>query len=170
MMRDPGRRPAPPSRAPVDTAAAWVHAGAMRWLAPILAALAAACGPLPRDPENTLDRVRAERAFRVGLVAGRAGSAGDRVVAAVARATGARPVAREGQLEPLLLALEAGRLDLVVGGRFDPDTPWATRVALGTPLDRRDADGTQAFVAARNGENAWIILVDRAAKRVSTAP
>ncbi|MDB5695407.1 MAG: hypothetical protein JWN21_950 [Sphingomonas bacterium] len=125
------------------------------------ATMIATCAPLPRDPDGTLDRIQREGRFTVGRVAGATDAAGMRVLADVARATGARPVVRSGQLEPLLLDLEEGRLDLVVGGRFDAKTPWATRVTLGPPLDE---GAHREHIVARNGENAWIMLVERAAR------
>lgn len=137
----------------------------MRWrrAAPLLATavVVAGCGNLPRDPDGTLDRVRAERRFAVGQVSGATGPAGAAVVARVAQATGATPATRTGQLEPLLLQLEEGRLDLVVGGRFDRKTPWSTRVTLTKPLGPKEG-AVREHLAMRNGENAWITLVERA--------
>jgi hypothetical protein len=132
------------------------------WLLAAATALAG-CGNLPRDPEGTLDRVRAEHRFAVGQVTGARDGAGQAVVARVAQATGATPALTTGQLEPLLLQLEEGRLDLVVGGRFDRKTPWSTRVTLTKPLSAKD-DAVREHLAMRNGENAWITLVERAAR------
>lgn len=124
------------------------------------------CSDLPRDPDGTLDRVRATHRFRVGLVAGAESpdaAMARRVLVAVAEAASARPTIESGSLEPLLMRLERGDLDLVVGGRFDEKTPWKTRVALGPALlVRSEAAGdTASHVIARNGENAWITLVQR---------
>jgi hypothetical protein len=126
----------------------------------LLALLLAACGPFPRDPEATLDRVRASHVIRVGIVEGSA--AWKPLLARVAAATGARPHMHPGAIEPLLLRLEHGELDLVVGGRFATDTPWITRVTLG-PVLRRDAKINDHMVA-RNGENAWVMLIEREAR------
>jgi hypothetical protein len=131
--------------------------------------LLAACGTIPRDPDGTLDRIRTNHVFNVGVVDGGREQTARAILAELSRDTRARAAIRTGQLEPLLLALEEGRLDLVAGARLDPDSPWAKRVTLGSPLTRKDAAGTQAFAITRNGENAWIILVGRAAKRVGTA-
>lgn len=126
----------------------------------------AGCGGMPEDPEGTLDRIRSERVIRVGRVEG--GSAADasawrRVLARLEASTGARTILRSGPLEPSLLELEAGAVDLVVGGRFDEDTPWKTRVTLGPPIGRIETPrgATSAHIVARNGENAWIMLVQR---------
>lgn len=129
------------------------------------AALLAGCGPIPRDPAGTLRRVEAGRVIRVGQVEGNPDARVDRLLARVEARTGARARVERGGLEPLLLKLEDGRLDLVLGARFAPDTPWADRVALGRALDRRD--GTEARAAMRNGENGWIVLVNREARAVA---
>ena len=127
-----------------------------------LAALLAACDPIPRDPERTLDRVRATRIIRVGEVAGDAAGAWRPLLARVAAATGARPAWQRDSLEPLLLRLEAGELDLVVGGVFAKRTPWKSRVTLG-PVLRKDGEVGHHAVA-RNGENAWVMLLEREAR------
>ncbi len=144
------------------------------WL--ICALLAAAsCGPIPADPEGTLDRVTAERSFAVGMIA-----SGDRPIGEgrqqlllrrVAAATGARPKIEAGDTETLLGRLESGELDLVVGP-LDPASPWAKRVSLMPPLaEQVSRDGHVHLVAAaRNGENAWIGLLHREARFVAAAP
>jgi hypothetical protein len=133
----------------------------------------AGCGDIPKDPEGTLDRIRSEHLIRVGRVEG--GSAADatawrQVLARLEASTGARPVFRSGSLEPSLLELEAGKLDVVVGGRFDEKTPWKTRVTLGPPVGRIETpDGvTASHIVVRNGENAWIMLVQRETKAART--
>lgn len=136
-----------------------------RWLL-LSAALLSGCRDLPRDPDGTLDRVRREHVVRVGQVAGAsAADAADarRVLDRVIARTDSRATLTSGPVEPLLLALEAGTLDLVVGGRFDEKTPWKTRVTLGPELapHRTPAGRTAAHVVARNGENEWIMLVQR---------
>lgn len=129
------------------------------WLLPLLLA---ACGPIPRDPEGTLDRVRASHVIRVGVVAGGTDAEWRPLLARIAAATGARPQAKAGGLEPLLLRLEEGELDLVVGGAFAEDTPWVSRVTLG-PVLHRQAKVAHHMVA-RNGENTWITLIEREAR------
>ena len=132
-------------------------------------ALLAGCGDMPRDPDGTLERVRASRIIRVGTVTG--AEQADLVVAKqilsrISAQTSAAPDIVGGTLETLLLRLEAGQLDLVIGGRFDKNSPWSTRVAFGPPF-RRHAESenvTASHVVARNGENAWITLVERATR------
>lgn len=131
----------------------------------ILLLALAGCADLPRDPDGTLDRVKGEHRVRIGLVDGGAETAWRGVVEQIAASTGARPVVRHGMVEPLLLDLEAGDLDLVVGARFDRETPWVSRVSLGPPLAAMEGDRpTAEHVVARNGENAWIMLVERAVR------
>ena len=125
---------------------------------------------IPRDPDGTLKRVRAEHSFRVGLIA-----SGDRRVGAdreqaflkrVAAASGARAVVTEGAAEPLLIDLEEGKLDLVVGP-VSPDSPWVKEVAILRPL-AQTIEGPRLLIVpiARNGENAWIMLLEREARAV----
>jgi hypothetical protein len=144
----------------------------MKWRLAISAALTlAACDRLPMDPDGTLDRVRAERRFRVGLIATGDSPAGVRPEAAflarVARATGARPVVKQGASEPLLLDLEDGGLDLVIGP-LSSESPWLQRVALLPSLGAAAGPHDVLFTPiARNGENRWIMLLEREARAVA---
>jgi ABC-type amino acid transport substrate-binding protein len=130
----------------------------MRRLILALALMATACSDFPRDPEATLERVRASGAVRVGLIAAPQRRAQERdFLARLAEATGARPVFELGSTESLLTGLEEGRLDLVVG-EISSDSPWATRATFIPPLDPGQ-EGMVLTAAARNGENGWITLV-----------
>lgn len=145
----------------------------MKWL-PLLLALPAlsACGDFPRDQSGTLERLRQEKVVRVGMIAtaapsahtGRLRSLAERAAAAV----GATAQIQQEAAEPLLLMLEAGELDLVVG-EFDRSSPWYRRVHLLPPLAReqRGESELEATAAARNGENGWIMLLEREAKPLS---
>lgn len=135
-------------------------------LAAAAVALLAACGPWPRDIEGTRDRVEASRIIRVGLFQGSL-SGPDRQRAAayldrLRRATGAAPQISTDAAEPLLARLEAGELDLVLG-EVATDSPWVGEVAVIEPLAERDLAGrTIGFSPiARNGENSWIMLLER---------
>ncbi len=141
----------------------------MKWGPVFCAVLAlAGCDRLPEDPDGTLDRVKAERSFRVGLIA-----TGDSAFGAeeqraylsrVARATGATPRVREGASEPLLIALEEGKLDLVIGP-LSPESPWLSRVALLEPIgETRTPQHLALTPIARNGENRWIMLLEAEAR------
>ena len=144
-----------------------------RFLFAFLLLTASACGgDFPRDPNGTIERVRSQRAFAVGIVAPAGASPMeevDELIGRVGQASGAEPQLFRGEAEPLLKQLEDGHIDLVIG-RFDKKSPWATRVTLGPPL-RIEKQGKTIFHLApvmRNGENAWIALVEKAAR--DTAP
>ena len=144
----------------------------MKWRLVLGAALLlAGCDRLPQDPDGTLERVRAERRFRVGLIAtGGTPIRADRqkaFLARVAKATGAAPLLRQGASEPLLLALEGGQLDLVIGP-LSPESPWVGRVALLPPVGETLAPQHLLLTPiARNGENRWIMLLEREARAVA---
>lgn len=128
---------------------------------------------MPRDQEGTLDRIAAMREVRVGLIAAAEQSPHfprlrDFVERASA-AAGGRPRVEQGGAEALLLRLEAGELDLVVG-EFDRASPWYQRVHLLPPIATRSVGDSEieATAAARNGENGWIMLIEREARALST--
>ena len=130
---------------------------------------AGSCSDFPRDPEGTLDRVRAERSFRVGLVAPISGTDPrvDALLRRVAKVSGARGRVERGDAEPLLTRLEEGDLDLVIG-RFKTASPWKRKVSFSPPLriEKHGKTKFQLVAAMRNGENAWIGLVEREAREV----
>ena len=132
----------------------------------------ASCSDYPRDPESTLDRIRGERSFRVGLVAPlgaeRREPIVDSLVARVAQASAASPRLEVGDMESLFDRLEQGELDMVVG-RFEAKSPWTRYVSFGPPL-RVEKQGKTEFhltAAMRNGENAWIALVERETRNIA---
>lgn len=130
------------------------------------ALLFAGCDSIPSDPDGTLDRVREERLFRVGLIASHSpppGAAAD-LLQRLTRATGAKASLERGPAEALLTRLEEGELDLVLG-EFAEKSPWAAQVTLSEPIA---ATGPVVLAAAaRNGENAWIALIHREARAVA---
>jgi len=135
----------------------------------------ARCGDLPKDPEGTLERIRRDHVIRVGRVQG--SSATDalvwrRILERLEASTKAKSIFKSGMLEPLLLDLEAGKLDAVVGGRFDEKTPWQTRVSLGPPIHRIEipAGKTVSHIVMRNGKNAWIMEVQRKIEEAEVKP
>lgn len=138
----------------------------------MLALAAAACADIPRDPDGTLERVHAERSFRVGYVAssGAGHEAARAFLRRVADAASARPEIETGASEPLLARLAEGELDLVLGP-FAPGTPWGKHVTLLAPFDEQvGRDGQVHYrAAARNGENAWIALLHRESRAVRAA-
>jgi DNA-binding transcriptional LysR family regulator len=140
-----------------------------RFAACLVFLAASSCGDFPRDSESTLERVRAERVFRVGLVAPLDQAALDpkakSFLQRVGQAAGARPVVETGDTEPLLNRLEEGELDIVIG-RFEKASPWKTLVSFGPPLriERQKKTEFHLTAAARNGENAWIGLLEAEAR------
>lgn len=134
-----------------------------------VAVVLGACSQIPRDQDRSLERVRQEDRFSVGVISG--SSDGERrglvLVDHVARATGARPVIQHGSAEPLLEDLEQGRLDLVVGS-MSQKSPWRARVHFLLELSHRSTDRPAAVAMARNGENAWIAILHREAEKIGS--
>jgi hypothetical protein len=135
----------------------------------------ASCGDFPKDPRSTLERVRTERAFRVGLVSKASDSGVDpatkQLVEAISTAVPALPTFVRGETEVLLIGLEEGQLDLVIG-RFEKKSPWSARVTFGPPL-KTDWQGKSQLLlrpVMQNGENGWIALIERQARKVAPSP
>ena len=145
----------------------------MKWLVFLLPLTLVACGGLPRDQEGTLERIGQMGEVRVGMVAAAGQSPHfQRLRSFVERAgaaAGGRPRIEIGATEALLLRLEAGELDLVVG-EFDRASPWYRRVHLLPPMATRSAGDSEleATAAGRNGENGWIMLIEREARALSS--
>ena len=137
-------------------------------LAICLTLLTASCGDFPRDPDDTLNRVRTQGSFRVGLVTDGAGGEVAALLAAIGKRAGAKPQIMRGDGEPMLNRLEQGELDLVIG-RFEKKSPWSHLVTMGPPLLRGKHGKTEFHLAPvmRNGENAWIALVEREVRNVA---
>ena len=107
----------------------------------------------PADPDGTLDRVEGgvlragvspspHAREEIALIEGFAGRLGARV-----RWT------RDGE-EHLIKRLEAGDLDIVVGG-LTRTSPWSTHAALTQPY------AGQRVMATPLGENAWLVRLER---------
>ena len=128
------------------------------------------CGDFPRDPEGTLERIRSERMFKVGLVAPLTaqGASQRALLDRVGRATSARPEVSTGDAEPLLKQLEEGELDVVIG-RFDKKSPWSASVEIGPALTIQQQGKAEIHLAPvmRTGENAWIALIEAEARNVA---
>jgi hypothetical protein len=129
-----------------------------------------ACDSYPRDVEGTLAAVKRDKVIHVGIVSARMSPQAQAVATAylqrVGAATGARPAFTAGSTEPLLAELEQGKLDLVIGD-FAVDTPWITDVSVLEPIASYRV-GKRDFglsPVARNGENAWIMLLQRAVRK-----
>lgn len=127
-----------------------------------------ACGPYPDDVEGTLYRVETQHRIRLGLaeVPAPARPAADMFLRRIAKGTGATLDApREGSSEELFAALENGELDLVVA-EVAEDSPWLPDVAVIEPLAERRSGERKLGLSAvvRNGENRWIMLLEREAR------
>jgi hypothetical protein len=139
---------------------------------PLLAlALCASCDGIPKDPDGTLDRVRADQQYKVGIIASGEPIGADRqrlFLNRVSAAAQARPALETGAAEPLLAKLEEGELDLVLGP-MAPHSPWSKMVTFLPPLGEQvTREGhIHVIAAARNGENAWITLLDAEATKVT---
>ncbi|CAA9490112.1 MAG: hypothetical protein AVDCRST_MAG44-158 [uncultured Sphingomonas sp.] len=133
---------------------------------------AMSCSDFPKDTESTLPRVKAERTFRVGLISSGSSAAADPKVQAllrnVADAAQASPQVEQAEAEVLMKRLEEGQLDLVIG-RFEKKSPWSSLVTIGPPLRklRHGKIEWRVAPAMRNGENAWIALIEREARNVA---
>ncbi len=130
--------------------------------------LVSGCADLPWDAEGTLERVKATKTLRAGVISSGA-EASEAVprqfLARIAAETGSSPQITSGSTEVLLPKIETGELDIVVG-HFAADTPWARRVTImPTPRQMGVKDGAVAPAAViRNGENGWVALVYRHAE------
>ncbi len=129
-----------------------------------------ACDALPRDPDGTSDRVAQSGRFTVALAdpSLRADPLVTSLIRDVERRSKARAQWQGGSGETLFKHLDDDRLDLVIG-RFRADTPWATMAAFGPPLASHgeSKDRLELKAAMRNGENRWIMTVERASRAVS---
>jgi len=129
----------------------------------------AACADYPRDAEGTLDAVHERRTIRLGLGPTAAADRAvlERFIGTLGQSTGARMQTVAGPQEELLAKLEHGEIDLVAG-HFVEDSPWLADVALIEPLTTRPSGDRKIGLAlvARNGENAWIGLIERTVRDV----
>jgi hypothetical protein len=128
----------------------------------------ASCGPYPRDIEGTYDRVSSSHVIRVGMIAGSDMRPAASFLGNLARTTGAQVRSVHGSAEPLIAALDDDQLDLVIG-EVATDSPWIKDVAVIEPLRTRRVGKSKIGLSAiaRNGENRWIMLLERQARAVA---
>jgi hypothetical protein len=126
-----------------------------------------ACDALPRDPDGTLDRVRASHVINVGFAGAEMPPQARRLLKTLARQNGARIQLTQGSLEPLIVALDGDRIDLVIA-ETAKRTPWKTLVAPGPPLlGRGEGDDRVEWRALmKNGENRWIMHIEAASRAI----
>jgi len=129
--------------------------------------MSAGCAaPFPADPDGTLQRVESGvlwvgvspnetwSGFEDGEGVGREAQ----LVRGFADALAAEVRWREGGEEQLMEAVEAGELDLVIGGLTDA-TPWSTHAAMTRPYTESvDETGrtVRHVMAVPLGENAFL--------------
>ncbi|WP_373355108.1 hypothetical protein [Pseudoroseicyclus sp. CXY001] len=129
----------------------------------LILALLTGCDSFPKDPDGTTERIAESGVMRAGIVGDAAGEAEERALAtALAAASGAEAELHPGSAETLLLAMEAGELDIVIGD-FAEASPWAGRLALApSPLTAhppKEAPVLRALLPP--GENRWLLHVTK---------
>ena len=137
----------------------------MRSLIIVIAVACIGCD-MPRDPHDTLYRIRGGT-IRVGASEHGPwvrfdgdGPAGVEVqlLQDFARRQDAEIRWVEGSESELFQALKEGQLEVIIGG-LDDSTPWAPEVALTQPFitvgDKRHV------MAVRQGENRWLLELDK---------
>jgi ABC-type amino acid transport substrate-binding protein len=132
-----------------------------------LALLVAGCN-LPRDPEDSLNRIRRTGVLRAGFTVHEpwvrlegdtaAGPEAD-VVKAFAASLGARVEWRHGSESQLFEALEKFEVDVAIGG-FEQTNPWAPK--LGTTRPYVEVGSKKHIVALPPGENRLLVEFERA--------
>lgn len=127
----------------------------------------AACSDFPRDPDATLKKIEARREVRVG-VAGTLPPEALRLISTIERRTHATARISNGTLEPMLLRLDEGSLDLVIAP-FRKGSPLSAPNALSPPVLTVGSGktATEWRAAMQNGENRWIMLVETSARAVA---
>jgi polar amino acid transport system substrate-binding protein len=135
----------------------------------------------PADPNGTLDRVTGGT-LRVGISpnddwtditdGGEASGIEVTLVEEFADRIGAEVAWTEGGEEKLFTDLQAGRLDLVIGGLTE-STPWSEKAAITKPFDQvttSDGKTVKHVMAAAMGENAFLLELERFLISQETAP
>lgn len=128
----------------------------------LVAAAVAGCG-MPRDPDDSLDRIRQTGVLRAGITThlpwttDSGGPEAD-AVTAFAQALGARVEWRRGSESELFEALEQFELDIVVGG-LTADNPAAPKLGMTRPYAK--AEGKKHVIALAPGENRLILEFER---------
>lgn len=136
----------------------------------IVCMMLGACNALPRDPAGTSERIGRAKTFSVAAVdhSVRATPEVFRLIGEIERRTRARARWEPGSGEALLQRLDDGTLDLAVGN-FRQSSPWESDIAFAPPLSSSGSKNApmEMKAAMRNGENRWIMTVERASRAVS---
>lgn len=123
---------------------------------------------VPRDPEDSLNRIRRTGVLRAGFTVhepwvrldgdAAAGPEAD-VVRTFAESLGARVEWRKGSESQLFEALETYEIDIAIGG-FEQANPWAPK--LGTTRPYVEVGRKKHIVALPPGENRLLVEFERA--------
>jgi DNA-binding transcriptional LysR family regulator len=140
------------------------------WSVPLLvtALCASGCGvTVPSDPQGTLDRVRGGE-LRAGaspsgdivtIDGSDVGGSLARLVEDLAASLDAKVTWTVGSEEDLVDGMEAGDLDLAIGGMTDA-TPWSQRVAVTRAYDTIPGARRPVVLLLPLGENAWQATIE----------
>ncbi|QUT05110.1 hypothetical protein KFK14_19215 [Sphingobium phenoxybenzoativorans] len=141
----------------------------MRWMVVMGLFGVTACGSYPADAEGTLNAIKHAHVIRVGLIEGTQRSPNFSKVQSylkqVSEDVGAKVEVRQGSAEALFAEIEQGSLDVAVG-EIASDSPWLPDVAVVEPIAKRSVGHCSLGLSAiaRNGENAWIMVLERHAR------
>lgn len=130
------------------------------------------CTGIPKDPDGTLDRVEQSHILRVGaspsegrvtLTTPDAPPTGPEpdLASEFATTLGATVQWRSGGEEELVTAMEAGELDLLIGGLTDA-TPWTKRVSVtrSYATTTRAGEPVKHVMAVPAGENEMLVRLE----------
>lgn len=136
----------------------------------ILAAFLCNCEDLPKDPEQSLERIRSGK-VRIGVSENPPFASYKDDTPAGIEPQLLAPLFQQLKTQPewqqlgesdLFEKLEKHELDLVIGGIRD-DSPWKERLGLTLHYLEREEDGKKRryVLAAPPGENRWIHELDK---------
>jgi hypothetical protein len=132
----------------------------------LICLLPAACA-LPRDPDDTSDRIAATHELRVGVTdsgswsdAHSAEPAGiePELVRQFASRNGAHVLWTKGSETTLAQSLKNHELDLAIGG-FDSKTPWKSIAGVSQPFAVTEDKKKHVFLTVP-GENRFVLTLD----------
>ena len=127
----------------------------------------AACAPIPRDPDGTLDRVaggelRVGASPSAGLVDIDGGTVSGplaEVVEEFAEENDARAVWTVGSEEDLVRGIEDGSLDMAIGG-MTAQTLWTPRVGVTRGYPELGSDSAPVVMFVPLGENGFLSALE----------
>lgn len=118
---------------------------------------------LPRDPENTLNRVRGD-ILKIGTTSatGLSDARERAVLNAFAEKVGAEIRLHHEELHALVKQIERGEIHLIAG-RLPKNTPFSKHLGLSAPVSklRRKNKIVDTVFGVRPGENAFLYELDK---------